>query len=1148
MKVKINLADFTETNPLFRGLKKDEDNLIKLVDNPQMINTYPQQSSSSNSINLASDSGTFLQQSDGEVMGDSGPYDYVIITNRFLNYSPEYIYEYNFQDLVDYKNQNGIQTKLVTVEDIYENYGGNDNQEKIRNFIIDAYQNWGIEYVLLGGDGDGANVGGESGDNIIPSRGFYCFPRPPYEDYNIASDLYYAALDGTWNNDSDDRWGEPGEEDFLAEVYVGRAPVDSWEALDNFIKKTLAHEFAMVSNDSYLYNALMVGEWLQGDGHNWGDWGGDFMDEVIPLFPKNYDIETLYDRDRSWNMLDLFSKINDGQHIVNHDGHANNYIVMKTWWYYFYDYNPWLKNQKYFFGYSCGCYAGAFDNRFLDGSYIDTDAIIEHWLTYKLGAFAFIGNSRYGWIGVGETFNWEFFDAIFKEGIKEIGRANQDSKEDCIGYIISHMWSDYYRWCYYTINLLGDPTAYLYEKPVKVTIDPDYISIEPGHPANYTINVQNLKNESATYKIEILNINPDWVTLSTDTITLNGETGSDIDLQILPPRHWSSTAKKYQFEILVTDISDPYSEDSVEASLNVLLFRDVSIIVEPLSMQVVPGKYRGASIKIQNMGNGRDIFRITVPNLQSDWYELSSGMTIFLNPGQETLESIRISPPRKYTTAPGLYYPNVTATSYYDSAIFDFCSIELEVLEFHEIGLSISPKSAEIIPGSSFTFEVNITNFGNVFDNFSISLNYTDFTDNNETYRAYPTKIQDEWVYLESDQVHLDPGQSKLIGITYSIPDDWKGMQNAIYKFTVNVSSQINTSLFALELANFTIVVIPRSLLNYIYYELNELQKIVSENLENPYRCKINRQLNIAKEKIKFALEELFKGAITKTVLLEKLSKINLAICDVIVLIGDPISKINKTIAYQLIKDLHQIRDDITYSMGFIISTDLSMKIADIEIGIINFADEIYNSTCFIKAIAIDINLWQACENLDWALIFLSSNSTKMVRDKISKAINNLEQTKYTVFFLQSLGLISNEDTLTIRNKVNQFIEELDALISPDLSKDLIWSTDIRFTEALEQLLPPDIAVDSENKVHIVWTDYRTGHPEVYYNCFNGSSWIDDYQLSTSSLGAGYPSLAIGPDNTVHVAWVEVNIIGGGYEILIHYNSFNGDTWSGEQQ
>ena len=57
-------------------------------------------------------------------------------------------------------------------------------------------------------------------------------------------------------------------------------------------------------------------------------------------------------------------------------------------------------------------------------------------------AFAFIGNSRYGWgnvfttDGASQRFDREFWDAVFGGGTIRIGIANANSKEDNAGLIL----------------------------------------------------------------------------------------------------------------------------------------------------------------------------------------------------------------------------------------------------------------------------------------------------------------------------------------------------------------------------------------------------------------------------------------------------------------------------------------------------------------------------------------------------------------------------------------------------------------------------------------------------------------------------------------------------------------------------------------
>jgi len=80
-------------------------------------------------------------------------------------------------------------------------------------------------------------------------------------------------------------------------------------------------------------------------------------------------------------------------------------------------------------------------------------------------------NSRYGWYYPGSTdgpsqyYDRQFWDAIFGEGITSIGKANQDSKEDNIGYLGGYGVDDYKKWSYYALNLLGDPELEIWIKP-----------------------------------------------------------------------------------------------------------------------------------------------------------------------------------------------------------------------------------------------------------------------------------------------------------------------------------------------------------------------------------------------------------------------------------------------------------------------------------------------------------------------------------------------------------------------------------------------------------------------------------------------------------------------------------------------------------
>ena len=451
---------------LYRGLPQDQEIVGDMVDNPGTLSTY-----SASPTSLLKDSAL-----------PSGNYEYVIITNETLNATPG---PNNFQALRDEKISRGITATIVTTEWIYADYNGSrpdngtDNQTKIRNFIIDAYENWNTSYVLLGGDGDG----GGSGNAVIPHRGFWghisgdFLPSTLSEvtDYDIPADMYYACLNGTFDYNANGTYGEPGdglngtEVDLFAEVYVGRAPVDSQTEVQNFVHKTLTYE-NISSSDENLRKVWMAGEYLGFGGIS--EYASTYKDEIKQgssahnyttvgfedsVYAPRFDVSTLYDYPGySWPKSEIIGIMNNNTHLINHLGHGNVHYVMKM---YNSDANALTNDELYFIGYTQACYCGAFDNRTTGGGYANYDCISEHFVTGAHGAVAFISNSRYGIAagnstdGPSQHFDRQFWDAVLGEDKLNIGVANQDSKEDNAGRI--GVQED--RWCYYEINLFGDP-------------------------------------------------------------------------------------------------------------------------------------------------------------------------------------------------------------------------------------------------------------------------------------------------------------------------------------------------------------------------------------------------------------------------------------------------------------------------------------------------------------------------------------------------------------------------------------------------------------------------------------------------------------------------------------------------------------------
>jgi len=446
---------------LFRGLEKDKMEIMKKVDNPKLSERYHEEIAKPSSRNE--------------------DHDLLIITTDSL--------KNGFEPLKQAHDATGIDTVIKTLTDI-----GISNLEDIRDYIRDAYTNWEIDYVLIGGD-----------DNVVPDPWLWVFGldenTTPYDNY-MPSDLYYACLDGPYNYDGDNKWGEPtdgengGDVDLVAEVYVGRACVGNAAEVNNFVTKTVEY-INKDPGDVYLTEVCLAGEYL-GD-YGIASYGGNYLDQLIDgstddgyttvgIPSSEYTITTLYDRDwpgNYWPTSEIMTTINNGVHIINHLGHAYYGYDMKMD---NYDVNT-LSNDKLCFVYSQGCMAGGFD---------DDDCIAEHF-TVKTdhAAFAVIMNARYGWFwsystdGDSQRFHRQFWDAVFGENIPEIGKANHDSKEDNL-HIIGRSCI---RWVYYETNLFGDPSLSFYETGVNDPPEtPRKPSEKPGE--QYTLQTQQILMET----------------------------------------------------------------------------------------------------------------------------------------------------------------------------------------------------------------------------------------------------------------------------------------------------------------------------------------------------------------------------------------------------------------------------------------------------------------------------------------------------------------------------------------------------------------------------------------------------------------------------------------------------------------------------
>ena len=449
--VRVNVkASRADHSAMLWGTQEIKNSVKRLAQNPEMVENY---------------------QTRGREVTN---YDVLIITGA--NYVDAYA-EYR-----EYYNSIGLRNEIITTDAIYSSMTGVDNQDKIRNYIIQEYQNNGIIMVVLGGDVD-----------IVPYRPFYCYVTSGggnQESNNIPADLYYCGLDGTWNDNGNNRYGEPGEDDLLPEIGMSRMSFNSNTDLANMVHKSMSYQQTPVLGE--FHKVILAGEHLY---DNPTSNGSDYLELLIGThddngyttvgYPTTYDFTKLYEELGTWSGSALKQAINAGTSYVHHDGHANTSYV--AGWY-------GVSNSdfsgadgtthNYTFFHTQGCDCGAFDS----------DCILEKMVKIQNFAVAVIGNSRYGWFNEGQTegpgahLEREMTDAQWNDRIGLLGCAISEGKCMTAPWVTAPgQWEEgALRWNFYDMNVLGDgavnvwldePFTAVVEAPAQVVIGTQSVDV-----------------------------------------------------------------------------------------------------------------------------------------------------------------------------------------------------------------------------------------------------------------------------------------------------------------------------------------------------------------------------------------------------------------------------------------------------------------------------------------------------------------------------------------------------------------------------------------------------------------------------------------------------------------------------------------------
>ena len=249
-------------------------------------------------------------------------YDMVIITKL------EYLEI--IQPLINHKNSIGILTYAYSTDQMYNEFEGRDNPEKIKYFIKNAIETYNISYVLL------------IGDHLdIPSRYTHVFFDEPFDyptpdEWIFTSDFYYSDIynnEGSFSNwDTNDNnvfaeyhWnGNTDNIDLNPDVYVGRLACINQLQVETCVNKIINYETQKSWSKDWFTNLVLIsGDGIPFDSESIDE--SEYLQEII------IDIMDGFIPNRVWasngglnDAYNINDAINNGAGFVFFNGHGNH--------------------------------------------------------------------------------------------------------------------------------------------------------------------------------------------------------------------------------------------------------------------------------------------------------------------------------------------------------------------------------------------------------------------------------------------------------------------------------------------------------------------------------------------------------------------------------------------------------------------------------------------------------------------------------------------------------------------------------------------------------------------------------------------------------------------------------------------------------
>jgi hypothetical protein len=328
--------------------------------------------------------------------------DYIVITTtEIANYESTIA-------LKDFWNSKGIDTDIIDIQDIYDEFNsGIRSAKSIKDFISFSYHNWNTSPTHFAFLGDGISDERDNSIdrqyNLIPTKHIWADKRGA-----IASDNWFGCIIG---------------DDLVNDVSISRINVWVKEQVDIVLNKTMNYSEFPNFEDLWQSSVTFAAGGNPRDSSFFAVQSERIKKKYIPEsfnFKRIYCNTSNLPTEYFGNTITLQNSLNTGTTYLQFMGHGGGYVWA--------DYNllnlqniSSLINTNYSLVTSLSCYGGAFNSK-------RSSCIGEEFILTENGAIAHIGFSGYGYKTSDEYFGEHITNAIYKKRLSNIGAITNFTK------------------------------------------------------------------------------------------------------------------------------------------------------------------------------------------------------------------------------------------------------------------------------------------------------------------------------------------------------------------------------------------------------------------------------------------------------------------------------------------------------------------------------------------------------------------------------------------------------------------------------------------------------------------------------------------------------------------------------------------------